>query len=123
MESDACYNNPLFSAGTTAFQASTQVTYSVIENNTKDKKNFSLFTGNKLCNVASRLRDKGFNIICPNNDGLCTANIAEDAVIGNETAYSKQCAEEVSDYLKISHITTDGDSRAFRGAKEKHGPM
>lgn len=38
LESDACYNNPLFSAGTTAFQAGTQVTYSMIENNTKDKK-------------------------------------------------------------------------------------
>jgi len=42
--------------------------------------------------------------------------------IGNETAYSKQCAEEVSDYLKISHITTDGDSKTFRGVKEIHGP-
>jgi hypothetical protein len=72
-----------------------------------------LFTGNKLCNVASRLRRKGFNIICPNHYGLCTANLAEDAVIGNETVYSKKCAVEVSDYLKISRITTDGDSKAF----------
>jgi hypothetical protein len=61
--------------------------------------------------VASRLRGKGFNIICPNHYGLCTANLAEDAVIGNETVYSKKCAVEVSDYLKISHITTDGDSK------------
>lgn len=122
VESDACYNNPLFSAGTTPFQAGTQVTYSMIENNTTDKKIVSLFTGNKLCNVASRLRGKGFNIICPNHYGLCTANLAEDAVIGNETVYSKKCAVEVSDYLKISHITTDGDSKAFRGIKEIHGP-
>jgi hypothetical protein len=84
----------------------------MIENNTTDKKIVSLFTGNKLCNVASRLRGKGFNIICPNHDGLCTANLAEDAVIGNETVNSKKCAVEVSDYLKISHITTDGDSKA-----------
>ena len=80
-----------------------------------------MFTGYKLCKVASRLRGKGFNIICPNHYGLCTANIAEDAVIGNETVYSKKCAEEVSDYLKISHITTDGDSKAFRGIKEING--
>jgi hypothetical protein len=52
----------------------------MIENNTTDKKIVSLFTGNKLCNVASRLRGKGFNIICPNHYGLCTANLAEDAV-------------------------------------------
>jgi hypothetical protein len=38
VESDACYNNPLFSTGTTPFQAGTQVTYSMIENNTTDKK-------------------------------------------------------------------------------------
>lgn len=48
--------------------------------------------------------------------------MAEDAVIGNETVYSKKCAVEVSDYLKISHIATDGDSKAFRGIKEIHGP-
>ena len=53
VESDACYNNPLFSAGTTPFQAGTQVTYSMIEINTTDKKMVSLFTGNILCNVAS----------------------------------------------------------------------
>jgi hypothetical protein len=68
VESDACYNNPLFSAGPTPFQVGTQVTYSMIENNTTDKKIVSLFTGNKLCNVASRLRGKGFNIICPNHE-------------------------------------------------------
>jgi hypothetical protein len=92
------------STGTTPFQAGTQVTDSMIDNNTKDKKIVSLFTRNKLCNVASRLRGKGFNIICPNHDGLCTANLAEDAVIGNETVYSKKCAVEVSDYLKISSV-------------------
>jgi hypothetical protein len=62
------------------------------------------------------------NLGAPNHDGLCTANIAEDAVLGNETVYSKKCAVEVSDYLKISHIATDGDSKAFRGIKEIHGP-
>jgi hypothetical protein len=54
-----CISESLF----TPFQAGTQVTYSMIENNTTDIKIVSLFTGNKLCNVASRLRGKGFNLI------------------------------------------------------------
>ena len=68
VESDASYNNTLLGAGSTALQAGTQVTCNMIENNTKDKKIVSLLTGNKLCNVASRLGGKGFNIICPNHE-------------------------------------------------------
>ncbi|CAG2191371.1 unnamed protein product [Mytilus edulis] len=34
--------------------------------------------------VAARLKGKGFKIVCPNHEGVCTANIAEDASIGNE---------------------------------------
>lgn len=52
-------------------------------------------------------------VICPNHlFGVCTANIADDASIGNEAAYSKACAIKVRNFLKISHLTTDGDSKA-----------
>lgn len=121
VESDCRYNNPLINSGTTPFQAGTQVVCTMSENNTSAKQIVSLFTGNKLCSVAARLKGKGFKIVCPNHEGVCTANIAEDASIGNEGAYSSWCATEVSDYLKISHITTDGDSRAFQGVKQVHG--
>ncbi|CAC5384674.1 unnamed protein product [Mytilus coruscus] len=75
-------------------------------------------TANK---VAKQIKREGFKIVCPNHEGVHTAYIAEDASIGNEGAYSSWCATEVSDYLKISHITTDGDSRAFQGVKQVHG--
>ncbi|CAC5384673.1 unnamed protein product [Mytilus coruscus] len=114
---DACPNK----VGTTPFQAGTQVVCTMSENNTSAKQIVSLFTGNKLCCVAARLKGKGLKIVCPNHEGVCTAYIAEDASIGNEGAYSSWCATEVSDYLKISHITTDGDSRAFQGVKQVHG--
>ena len=89
VESDARYNNPIYNSGTTPFQAGTQVVQTMIENNTRNKKIVSLFTGNKLCSVASRLRGKGIEVVCPNHEGHCTANLAEDATIGNEAEYSK----------------------------------
>lgn len=122
VETDARYNNPLFSGGTTPFQGGTQVTQVMCENMTKNKKIVALFTGNKLCTVASRLRGKGLEVECPNHEGNCTANIPEDAPIGNEAEYSSKCAQEVSDYLKISHVTTDGDSKAYTGVTRVHGP-
>ena len=75
-----------------------------------------MLTGNKLCNVASRLRGKGFNIICPNHEWLCTANIAEDAVICNETAYSKECADETV-VIKTCLKESDGTFQLNRAHK------
>jgi hypothetical protein len=83
VESDARYNN----SGVTPFQAGTQVVQTMCENNTKNKKIVSVFLGNKLCNVTSRLRNKGIVVKCPHHNGHCTANLADDAVIGNETEY------------------------------------
>jgi hypothetical protein len=85
------------------------------ENITKNKQIVSVFLGNKLCNVASRLRNKGIAVKCPNHNGHCTANLAEDAVIVNETEYSRPCTTELHDTLKIANITTDGDSKSFNG--------
>ena len=121
VETDARYNNPIFNSGTTAFQAGTQVVQTMIENNTRNKKIVSVFTGNKLCNVASRLRNKGIEVLCPNHAGFCSANLAEDAVIGDETEYTRKCTLELNDTLKIAHITTDGDSKSFIGVKNAQG--
>ena len=121
VESDARYNNPIYSSGVTPFQAGTQVVQTMCENNTKNKQIVSVFLGNKLCNVASRLRNKGIAVKCPNHNGHCTANLAEDAVIGNETEYSRQCTTELNDTLKIANITTDGDSKSFNGVNNAQG--
>ncbi|CAG2191389.1 unnamed protein product [Mytilus edulis] len=51
---------------------------------------------------------------------VCTANIAEDASIGNEGVYSSWCTTEVSDYLKNStHKSAMGIVEAFQGVKEQ----
>jgi hypothetical protein len=58
---------------------------------------------------------------CPNHNGHCTANLAEDAVIVNETEYSRPCTTELHDTLKIANITTDGDSKFFNGVNNAQG--
>ena len=58
---------------------------------------------------------------CPHHNGHCTANLAEDAVIGNETEYSRQCTNELNDTLKIANITTDGDSKSVNGVNKAQG--
>ncbi|CAG2241819.1 unnamed protein product [Mytilus edulis] len=65
--------------------------------------------------VSIMLRNKGIEVLCPNHAGHCSANLAEDSVIGNETEYARQCTIELNDKLKIAHVTTDGDSKAVNG--------
>ena len=71
-----------------------------------------------MCNVASRLRNKGIEVKCPNHAGFCSANLAKDAVIRNETEFANLCTKELNDTLKIVHVTTDGDSKAYVGIKK-----
>lgn len=118
VETDARYNNPLYNSDATAFQAGTQVVQTMAENNTKSKRIISVYTGNKLCLVASRLRNKGENVECPNHTGHCTANLTEQFAIGNESEHTKHCTLEINDSLQIDHLTSDGDSKALNGVKK-----
>ena len=117
-ESDGRFNNPMFKANT-PFQAGTQVTYVMIENNSNLKRIVSVFAGNKLCNTASKLRNQGEEVVCPHHAGECTANIGEADSIGNESAWSAECVKEINDILVISHLTTDGDSKAIVGVRKQ----
>ncbi|VDI34474.1 Hypothetical predicted protein [Mytilus galloprovincialis] len=120
VESDCRYNNPLINSGTTPFQAGIKVVCTMSENNTSAKQIVSFFTGNKLCSVATRLRGKGIEIICPIHGGVCTANIAEDASIGKRQCTVVLVPERAVNFLRISHITTDGDSKSYQGVKQVH---
>ena len=66
-------------------------------------------------NVASRLRSKGIAVKCPHDNGHCTANSAEDAVIGYESEYSRKCTTELNETLQKANITTNGYSKSFNG--------
>ena len=120
IEGDARYNNPLFSGGgKTPFQPATQVTYTVCENTTPEKKVIAIFTGNKLCKVAQLERNRGRAVKCPHHAGTCTADLEEDSAIGDERAWVKKCTQQLQQSkLTVSHFTGDGDSKAFEGVKE-----
>ena len=115
IEGDCRYNNGLYNASTTPFQAGTQVTAIVAENNTTDKKIVGMFTGNKLCTKATQLRNNGLKVQCPNHEGHCTANLSEDESIGNEEKWTETVVREIQDTLNVSHFTGDGDSKSHKG--------
>ena len=114
------YNNPLFSGDRTPYQGATQVTMALCEQVTSGKKILSVFTGNKLCKRAEYLRRCGTEVTCPDHTGNCTANVAEDAAIGNEEAWATIVGEDIADTVKVNYLTTDGDSKIHTGFKKSH---
>ena len=115
VEGDSCYNNPMFNSDSTPFQAGTIATTTFCENNTKGKKIVGVHIASKLCVIGSKLRNKGLNVECPNHKGHCSANIAENAVIGNEGQWSENVARQINQDLKIHSYTGDGDSKSHAG--------
>lgn len=120
-EGDSRYNNPIFNSENTPFQSATQVTTLICENNTRKKQIIGAFTGNKLCRKASMLRNKGITVECPHHEGTCTANLTETEVIGNEEKWTSAVTEEINENLQISHFTSDGDSKSYKGLVNSQG--
>ena len=116
VEGDGRYNNPLYwSRDRNPFQPATQASYTISENITQDKKIIGCTTRNKLCSK----RNRGDN--CAEHPGECAATLPYQNPIGREDqAVEGICREFLSDPEPtiISHITTDGDSTAFRGAEK-----
>ena len=115
VEGDGRFNNRF---GDTPFQPATQAVYTVLENESPKKRVIAISTANKLCKRGQLARLKDKSIACPNHPGSCTANIQEDAVIGDEEKYARECARKINeDGLTIKYFTADGDSKAFNGIK------
>ena len=118
IEGDARYNNHI--NGNTPFQAGTQVTWTVCENVSPEKKIIHVVTENKLCTQGARLRTKGEHVSCPeSHPGLCTATMKASESIGSEGRLASQSAcvlkkEEIP--LKI--FTTDCDCEMANAFKE-----
>lgn len=108
IEADGTYNNRLSSGvGKTPMQPATQTTYLVAENVTSNREIIYAGTYSKLCSCK---RNAEGNII---HKSHCTANLAEDAVIGNEGRYLEESVRHLnSEGLSVQHVTLDGDSNA-----------
>ena len=118
IEGDTCYNNPLFNSESTPFQAGTMATTTLCENNTLEKKIIGVHIASKLCVRASRLRNKGEKVSCPNHAGYCSANITGETPIGQEDQWNEKAARQISQDLKITHFTGDGDSKGHKGVNK-----
>ena len=108
VEGDGRFNNRF---GDTPFQQATQAVYTVLENESPKKRVITISIANMLCKRGQIARLKEKSIACPNHPGSCTANIPEDAVIGNEEKYARKCARKINeDGFTIKYFTADGDS-------------
>ena len=123
IQSDGMYNNPLYSGvGKTPFQPATNCVYTVVENETDQKKVIALATKNKLCSKGHHLKKRdldGQGVGCSGTDHQCTANIPFEKSIGDEYSWSKECLLQLKeDNLEVKHVTTDPDSSAHRAAED-----
>ena len=96
------------------------------ENHTPTKKVIGVFTASKLCMTAQLWRSRGEEVTCPRHEGVCTANISETTMIGDEERWSYNCYRQIlsepDSVIKVNNLTTDGDSAiakdAVKGLKE-----
>lgn len=105
-EADATYNHRFGAGRPTPTQPATQATYLFVENVTSSKKIINCKTYSRLC-------------ICDTQDKQgphtkkCKANLAVNAVIGNEKLYLAQTLAELYDEdFSVEFMTLDGDSSA-----------
>ena len=115
IEGDSCYNNKQFNSDNTPFQAGTIVATTMVENNTRKKEILGVTVESKLCTVASRLRNSGKYVKCPNHDGPCTATISGSDSIGDEARWNSTVTSEINNDLTIDNYTGDGDSKGHSG--------
>lgn len=120
-ESDSCYNNRIFNADSTPFQAGTIVATTVCENNTSNKQVIGVHVGVKLCPTASRLQNQGKQVKCPSHPGHCTANLKQSEAIGNEQAWNEIVSKQIGKDLRIVCNTSDGDSKGHTGIQKGQG--
>lgn len=122
VEMDGRYSNPIYSAvGNSPFQAATQVSHVTAESVTSKKYVIDIQTHSKLCQQGEILRKKTGHRPCPDHPG-CTADLAQNAVIGNEKQWAQDSLLGLSgDGINVNIVTTDPDSSSYRAAAELYG--
>ena len=124
IEGDSCYNNKQFNSDNTPFQAGTIVVTTMCENNTRSKNILGVTVESKLCSIASRIRNTGKHVTCPNHKGPCTATMSGSDSIGNEALWNSTVTSEINNDLVIANYTGDGDSKGHSGVdKGQHAPV
>ena len=107
VEVDTTYNNPMFRAGDTPFQAGTQTSTICAEKLTGKNYIIALKTNAKICSCANK----------EEHQPDCTANLDPDSTIGNEGQYLSDVIDQVNQHdVFVGEVTMDGDSSAKKRA-------
>lgn len=106
IEVDGTYNHRFTSSEITPTQPATQATYLCAENVTTDKKIINCRTYNRLCQCDVQEKQG------PHTQ-KCKANLASNAVIGQEKNYLAQTLSDLHrEDFSVVYLTMDGDSSA-----------
>ena len=86
-----------------------------IECQTDSRDIIGLYTENKLCWVGASLRNKGYDVECPDGHTNCTSAIAPEDPI-SEYNIGKQLGRQMTGQsVFVKHAVTDGDARSAQG--------
>lgn len=111
---DVRYNSSTITSRKKMGQNASQAIGVAIENQTDLKQIISCQLLNKLCPVGSWLKNRGFEVSCPNHAD-CSANLTDEDPI-SEREIGRMIGNELADNdLLIKYVTTDGDARAAEG--------
>ena len=92
------------------WQASSQVAFTVMDS--KTNKVLVAHTASKLCPSATRLRNLGQEVDCPNGHPGCTANLDKLATIGQEGHYASEVAKVLqAENINVTEFCSDADSK------------
>lgn len=126
-EADTRYKSPLYAGlGKKPGQPSSYAFTTLTDNVSRRGKVLATHLGQKQCSTCnqdkSRQRRKGRrrNQV-QKHKGKCTANMKPNDVIGNEEIAGREIGKKLqsgSEKVRISHVTTDGDSSFARGLSD-----
>lgn len=114
---DGRYNSQTIASRKKAGLNASQALSLAIETNTANKYIISAVYQNKLCWKGAWLRNKGFEVECPDHED-CTSNHPRAAPVSERTMGKDIGTELGLQNILVEYATTDGDGQAAMGLQE-----
>jgi hypothetical protein len=110
---DVRYDTNTFSSRRKMGQNATQAIGLATENQSDKHQIVAMHMDNKLCRTGSWLRNRGFDVNCPDHAD-CTATQAPEEPF-SERHIGVKLGESIGQHIMVKHVTTDGDGRSAEG--------
>ncbi len=111
---DVRYNSTTITSRHKMGQNASQAIGVAVEHQTDQKQIVACHLVNKLCTVGSWLRNRGFNVQCPEHPD-CTANLLETDPISEKDIGEAIGEDLIRDEILVRYVATDGDARSADG--------